>query len=182
VSASTSAAHCRATPAAGCCRRVTCRAGTTSPSCSVSGGAVLATDRCRGPRSASTSTTSPASARASSTPGEPDNGDGPADTCDGSVRGAVLGLHAVARAAPAAVLGLREVPLAAGPDLRSLPVRRLHVVPAQRQGEGALVDDVPPRLLSGVSAAPHRHRGRAGRRPALHLLSRLRLIQRPPRA
>jgi hypothetical protein len=42
------------------------------------------------------------------------------------------------------VLGLREVPLAARPDLRSLSVRRLRVVSAQRQREGALVDDVPP--------------------------------------
>src|SRR5262249_15352848 len=153
-------------------RRVTCRAGTTSPSWSVSCGAVLATGRCRAPRSASTSTTSPASARASSTPGEPDNGDGPADTRDGSVRRAVLGLHAVERAAPAAMLGLREVPLAAGPDLRPLSVRRLHVVPAERQGEGAVVDDVPPWLLSGVSAAPHRHRARAVRGPGLNLVSR----------
>src|SRR5206468_1955393 len=67
------------------------------------------------------------------------------------------------------------------PELRPLPVRRLRVVPAQRQGEGALVDDVPPRLLPGVSAAPHRRRARAGRRPALHLLSRRRRAQRPPR-
>src|SRR5215470_15669643 len=181
AAASRSAASCRATPAAGCSPRATCRAGTTSPSWSASCAAVSVTGRCMAPRSPSTSTTSPASARASSTPRERDDGDGPTGTRDGSVRRAVLGVHAVEGAAPAAVLGLREVPLAAGPGLRPLPVRRLRVVPPQRQGESALVDDVPPRLLPGISAAPHRRRARAGRRPALHLLSRRPRAQRPPR-
>jgi hypothetical protein len=46
-----------------------------------------------------------------------------------------------------------EVSVAAGPDLRPLPIRRFHMVRAPRQGEGALLDDVPARLLPGISTA-----------------------------
>ena len=52
------------------------------------------------------------------------------------------------------MLRVREVPVAARPDLRPLPVRRFRVVRPQRQGEGALLDDVPAGLLPGVSS-PH---------------------------
>ena len=40
-----------------------------------------------------------------------------------------------------------------GPDLRPLLVRRFRVVRPQRHGEGALLDDIPARLLPGISAA-----------------------------
>src|SRR5262249_53745611 len=84
----------------------------------------------------------------------------------------LLALHARARPPSAAVRGVCEVPLASRPDLRPLSVRRFRVVAAQRPGDGALMDDVPPGLLPGVSAAPHGRCAGADRGAPVYLLSR----------